>query len=700
MRTFNIIFLLTFFSTFLSAQMHVLDPQDWWSDSPAAVENVEFEIRPAGVYAEVAVSWDLKAVDWWNNSFGVQLEYVHDFVLPQDAVVNDSWLWIGSYISAGEIYEKNEGTAIYEAIVDRRQDPSILTKVSPKDYHFRVYPLLPDSTRRVRLSYLIPMDISDGAPQVDLPYASFFAGSELIPESIQIEVHDDLNWYHQELVGPLTEKERTASSTIYQVNPGQILEDVVINYSSDVPDKEIYFGTYEARDGDKYFQMVYKPDIEIDVPPSYNMIVLDYDKENCQGFTQSSVLNELKEELLALSDNDFFSIVYSDWVSEFTSDVWVSATQDEIDTAIEKISSDGMDDISNLENLLPQALNFIEENGKDSRLIILNASVTPNRAWEADPLLERVSDFIDQMQESLTIDVVDYTNANRDRVWINNDAYYGSEYFLTRLAQLNSGEYTYAPEELSLSSALSDKLSARPVYLEEYKIDLDTESGFVYGLYSSDNGSGIDVSQSIFMTGKYYGEYPFTLDLEYVVDGEFYSENIIMQESDLHLNNLAEDVWHANYILENEYRSDAATQSSVIETSMEHRLLSASTVYLCLEPDTTAISANNEEGDGGILIATEDESETIDVSVYPNPFVSEFTVEIPKRFAISARDIKVSLLDMQGQIVSDLSESIASESDIYKIVWEDSMNTSAGMYILRISNGDRVVNKKIVKLGM
>lgn len=56
-------------------------------------------------------------------------------------MIIDSWLWIGDEISKAMILDKWTASSIYENIVKRRKDPSILTKMSDLQYELRIFPM-------------------------------------------------------------------------------------------------------------------------------------------------------------------------------------------------------------------------------------------------------------------------------------------------------------------------------------------------------------------------------------------------------------------------------------------------------------------------------------------------------------------------------------------------------------------------------
>ena len=102
MKKLHLSLLLCFISLSMFSQMRIIDPQNQWWQSNASIENVNIEMKPAGIFCETAITFDVKSSDS-NFDNDIQLEYIYDFSMPDDVVFNDSWLWIEDYISEGLI---------------------------------------------------------------------------------------------------------------------------------------------------------------------------------------------------------------------------------------------------------------------------------------------------------------------------------------------------------------------------------------------------------------------------------------------------------------------------------------------------------------------------------------------------------------------------------------------------------------------
>jgi len=669
MKQINFLFLLLFNFQLGVSQMYVHNPErGFWTKKAAQIENVDFEIRPAGVFAEVAISFDLMPSDaWTDNSEGVQLEFTWDFNLDKKAVFNDSWLYIDNYISYGEIYEKGEGTGIYEGIVSRRSDPSILTKYSGKSYDLKVYPVFPESHRRVRLSYLVPFDFQDKSPSVDIDIASILDQSAVPPENITLSIYDDSNWFHQ----PLSEQELepivSSSSTKYKIEDIAQLRTIDISYSHDDPSAEAYFGLYEE-DGEQYYQMVYFPEFESTREPTYNLIVLDFDEDYSNRGIEYYIA-ELESQLDQLEDTDFFNIIYSDFAVKLSYDTWTPATDLNISNAIQELFAENIDRSGRLSSLLPQALTFLEENNQDA--------------------------IISQFTSDMTVDF-DLRISNFATGWlpsdrINNVRYYGNTFLYESLV-LDYGGIQYQAKNYDFHDAINEMFdSVQETFLGEFDFDIESEDGFAYSTYSSfDNETGLKLNRPIFSTGKFIGEFPIDIDLKLVENSEIGRHSLTLQESNLNLKGAATDVWHSQFILENEF--DYELRPDVIRVSEEQRLLSFQTVFLCLEnePDPTG----NEDPNN---TATEDESESgVTISAYPNPFAEKLTIDIKNVEKVRRDQVRVDVIDMKGSLITSLTNKVRVTGDGFSILWDDLTDLESGMYTIRITLADEVITKRVI----
>ena len=135
----------------------VSDPEWGWETPNATVESALFTVEPKGGYTELGIYLEFSAR---SNEYlfrpWANLEVNYFFTLPEKALVTDSWLWVEEDIIRAQIMDRWTATTIYEGIVNRRRDPSLLVKESATEYHLQIYPLPNGSSRKVKITLLVP----------------------------------------------------------------------------------------------------------------------------------------------------------------------------------------------------------------------------------------------------------------------------------------------------------------------------------------------------------------------------------------------------------------------------------------------------------------------------------------------------------------------------------------------------------------
>jgi hypothetical protein len=153
---------LSLFSQYTYNYLQIQHPQQTWRYGQGTIEQVVVSIRPKGNYVQHDLYLTISARGlgfYLYDSVEVQME----FALPKGAIVNDLWLWIDdNTIMKGLILDRWTASNIYENIVKRRRDPALLMKNSDLQYSLRVYPMVGTSSRKVKISYLLPANFNGG----------------------------------------------------------------------------------------------------------------------------------------------------------------------------------------------------------------------------------------------------------------------------------------------------------------------------------------------------------------------------------------------------------------------------------------------------------------------------------------------------------------------------------------------------------
>ena len=87
------------------------------------------------------------------NPTGRQLEGTYLFPLPQGATIDRFSMDIDGRMTEAELLDADHARRIYEEIVRKYRDPALLEYVGRGAMKVRVFPIEPDSTKRIQISY-------------------------------------------------------------------------------------------------------------------------------------------------------------------------------------------------------------------------------------------------------------------------------------------------------------------------------------------------------------------------------------------------------------------------------------------------------------------------------------------------------------------------------------------------------------------
>jgi tetratricopeptide (TPR) repeat protein/predicted Zn-dependent protease len=82
-----------------------------------------------------------------------RLEGIFHFPLPQDASISGFGMWIGNDLVEADVVEKQRAREIYETILREKRDPGLLEWTGGNIFKARVFPIEPQSEKRVKIVY-------------------------------------------------------------------------------------------------------------------------------------------------------------------------------------------------------------------------------------------------------------------------------------------------------------------------------------------------------------------------------------------------------------------------------------------------------------------------------------------------------------------------------------------------------------------
>lgn len=641
----------------LKAQyLYVADPRNgnWQRSGQGSIEEATLSIRPKGIYAEHDLFLTFSSRGTPATSVRDTLEITFSFSLPPDAHVTDSWLWVGDSIVQAKIFDRSSASTVYESIVQRRRDPSILTKEYYGSYTLRIFPMLGNETRKVKISYIMPTNWTNTGVQSFLPIEMLRASWFSAP--LRLVCYPAPSWRNTRLaVTTSTSATNVALAPSEQLtemldrSTGQFVQTSTLRGSTlrgassafvewDSPARNGLFLQSFTQGNERYYQMAFSPMQALGQSITRKSIMLfDYDPAKSTS-ELAEVVNTAKRLVrTTYTPRDSFNIIIADVVSASgvrrLSNTWLPADSATVERVFSSILT--MPTLfSNLPRLLISALGDIKAQPQNNNATILLFSNSDQNGSEkgANQLVE----FCEGVMKPLPpMHIADFGNKNYSWYMIRTVNYAGNEYLYTTLAERSKGTFTNIRSNGRLETTLSSAISAVGATMQLADLQTNVKEGFCYNRFlvgtTSQNGATqplltmLPANNTVLQVGKMVGGGAFSVQAGGFYNGQAFTRTIEMPQSDIQSgDSVTKSAWVGNYLntLESSLggyfyywavpsRGIAPTVSTptiareIIQQSVTHRVLSRYTAFLALEPnDTTKVCATcttpNTSGGGTV----------------------------------------------------------------------------------------------------
>lgn len=703
---FTLVFAVLATLSLLRAQigLYTINPQAPWPRHDLSIEKATIRASPHGLYTEVGMYLTFETPDV--IAPGDSFEIIMKFNLPEDAFMVDSWLWIGEDIIRAEILDRWTAIAIYESFIQRQQDPSILTKTADGYYQLRIYPVMHNQNRKVKITYLIPAQWSAEEVVTSLPL-HILKLSELPVENVRLQVKADSIWGQPHLNG-LSGQQPTWTEPISGLLETTLPNgNTTIKLAMDAPLNEGVFVSTLPVEGPDYYQMAILPEVVFDLEPIESkklLVVMDYLNPNSNFLSQTEVLIQIKSQMLAsLYPEDYFNLLVSGYLpgepnsNQFYRPHWVPAHPDSIEAAFLALS--GFNFSSNLPGMLNDGIEFIQNNDNDGELLLFSNSGLLWHFNTAAPVFSAIQELMgDQL---IPIHICDFQTNNFSVQWIASIQYWGNGYLYTNLARISGGNYFNISANSSSLPSLTFQSNVRQIF-ESLNISpgiveiyTDLENGFSFQRYNLGFSIGVtDLKKPILQVGRFQGSGAFRIDANVEQNGIFQSREILLTEDlSVHSDTMIQEMWAGNHLaaLEAEATTNQLIQAA-LQFSIAERVLSKYTAFLCLEPllgGEICLTCENEDG----VVPTEPSPtlvETVTWTAYPNPFSDYVKVDLTLPEGLDPEDCTLVLFDATGRKIRQFqTPDLSGSGQDWQLTWdardESGTQVPAGVYFLVLS---------------
>ncbi|MFK7772352.1 MAG: FlgD immunoglobulin-like domain containing protein [Saprospiraceae bacterium] len=713
--TLPILFLLfTFLSASAQDMLRIQNP-NWWDFEGyrGNITEATFTIQPQGAYMEVGMfltfSDEGLGFSSWDST-----EIILDFNLPEGSIVYDSWLWMfdDSTIVRADIHDIWSATTVYENIVDRRRDPSILYRKPSGSYQIRVYPLPNDETRKIKISYLTPAIWSAEEVSAWLP-TEILKTSAIPLNSFDVITFPNTTWQNPNLKGVPD----VDFQSVTDPNYGDILIATVpklyinkpFSFAVDAPFNSDGIFVQQLDNGtDKFYQAAFlPPDLPVPSNPKKVVFLVDHEEPN-STIERADLYNYLEEQCKSyLQPEDQFNFIFSNSSQpQMMSDQWIIGNVDSISQAFAQLTNP-IEDYSDLFELLENGINFLLNNGEEGEIVLVANSDENN--WSSQQAIANINTLL--QGQNIKIHIINYQTENFYYEWV----WQGPDFWTYNNAQfyhditLSTGGNLYGSLEgagnvwANISNALSSLKSV------DYDFDMYTSltNGFTLNRFHQTYlGQSRNVNQPILQIGKYVGSFPFEIEYSASIDGNFIFETVeVPVDQIMEGDSVNREIWFGHHL--RNLQSTAAGVSGIqeiIDLSIEERVLTDYTAFLALDLENGAEPCLEcWEFDEWIVFSTDDLKDELNVKIlaFPNPFTDQVKVSFELGEGFSIDEAELSIFDAFGKNI--LTQDLSELTNFGKTEWtwngknSNGQSLPSGMYYMMIKTDK---GAKTVKLTL
>jgi len=709
MKSFFILTLLLLDNLFSYDLLWVEDPQLPWRDGQGTIEEAIISIRPRGMYMEYGLYLTFSARNLgFTNSDTLEVQF--NFDLPDEAIVHDSWLWVGDDIIRGMIMDRWTASAIYDTIVNRRKDPSILFKRGTGRYELLVFPMAGDEERKVKITFLMPTQWSSSNVIASLP-TNLLRTSKYDVQTFYVLTWLDQDWQNPAIIEFPNINFQFMSDTLfgdyYRADIPSSAIQSTLNFALDSPlNNGIYINKFDGGI-ENIYQLIFLPSQALNIQSATKVAVcFDYENLN-SNISKSEILNTTKLQLHAnLASTDSFNLIFSQLNIFRVSEDWISADSQNIEDVFVNLDPSVLVDYSNLPSLLANGVDFIKNNGNDASILLVSNS---DQVGDYQPANQLINDLFNLMDPILPVHVVDFQTQNYPYYWIGGRSYRGNEYFYTNMARLSAANYyRMLYSGYTFSQLLSLGFQSLSGFISAFDLHTTLQNGFCYGrYYLNPLNYTTYLNRPILQIGKYNGTFPFSIEASGIYQSSAFSQQFIIPENEFSVtDSLSEEMWVGNFIQSLESQTQTNTViNEIINQSINERVLSIYSAFLCLDPERggevcyDCLDETQLVGIEDTLLEVVDDS-LLQILANPNPFNMRTNIKINSKKSIKLKDMSFKIYNILGQVVRSFRPEQIPNQKYFEIVWDGTNDfnvpISTGTYFFVIQTAHQSYTLKLL----
>ncbi|HEU4412777.1 MAG TPA: VIT domain-containing protein [Polyangiaceae bacterium] len=508
----------------------------------------------------------------FSNPGGRPIEGYYWFTVPAMATVTGFALETDGQLVEGEVIERREAAARYEAAVRAAVDPALLEWVDGRTYRARIFPIPASGTRRVVLRYVELLPSVEGKTRYVYPMRS---DDPVRFDEFALSVDVGAAAKDVELASSLDARVEANGRVVSMRRSGYVPRaDFQLELVDKKPKPAVSAWRFQAGvDQADYVMLRYAPgeDFSKRAPASADVVlVVDTSAGGDEGARQLRVA-AAEGALRALSDGDHFALVALDVapVVVYPAEGLAPASEAEIGRALEKLSDHAVGGATDLGAMFEPSLARLH--GKEQAALVYVGDGAPT-SGETGPeaLLER-------LRRSLT--------GSRARFFAVGTGGGARHELLAELARAGGGQYLRVDEPWQATSqALRLASAVKTAVITDVAVDLG--AGLDQPLYSATGK--LSRGEELVLLARTHHPLPDQITVRGRVGGKDFSEKHELKVDTTSVTaSLVPRLWAAEYVHRLMGSGDAQddNRAQILQLGVEYGLVTPYTSSIALESE-------------------------------------------------------------------------------------------------------------------
>lgn len=313
----------------------------------------------------------------FRNEGDRQLEGTYLFPLPRGAAVDGFAMTMGDRLVEGQVVDADDARAIYNAIVRKRRDPGLLEYVGRSLFQARVFPILPKSEIRIRLTYRQVLPEDAGRIEFRYPLGTDPLNGAAV-DSILVDVRFESTVDLKSVFSPthrvgVTRPDARSARVVYEAGRRRESRELVVHFGRSEEDVGFSLLSTKPADRDGTFLAVLAPGLKLDaedIAPKDVVYLIDT-SGSMRGEKLAEAKRALRTGVELLRDGDRFDVVgFSDVAVAFKGEMVpkTPATSRDANAWIDALLAGGG---TALDDALTYALSLPGEEGRLRQVVLI-----------------------------------------------------------------------------------------------------------------------------------------------------------------------------------------------------------------------------------------------------------------------------------------------------------------------------------------